>query len=238
MAEEHVRNEQEPQASRPLFDVRGELTQEVRPPASAAAAVRRPRCVADELSHEVEESPAETRTKMDRTECRKRYHRNPIRAADMPRHRAAGSSQGKVRDDDGDIPVPVEQLSSRGVEDLRRGHGRDDQPVHRELGLPFNRAVGVTEIIGQVGCNPRPHVLREPGCDHDAEDDGRLLVRVLGHRHACIAGTPSRASSGSDAPPDSTSKCSLVSRTSTVTWSPGWIVPESTSRESSLSTSR
>ena len=59
--------------------------------------------------------------------------------------------------------------------------GRDDEPVDLELRAPVDRAVALAEILEELGCDPRSHLVREPGRDDDAEDRARaLLARPLG----------------------------------------------------------
>ena len=87
---------------------------------------------------------------MQEAECRERDERDAVRAADVPRDRAAAESQGEIGDDYGKVPAALEQRAPGSIDQLGRRGRWQSEPVDDELGVPAESAVRLAQVLGQV----------------------------------------------------------------------------------------
>src|SRR5204862_1503441 len=138
VARENLRDEEESQCSRPIYGVGGELLEHAASPAASQARERTvapplAAAVADQLADEFEERPPQSRREVQRAEGGQRDDGDPVRRADLARDGAAADPQREVSDDDAEIPVRIQQLAPRCIDDLARLSRRSDEAVHGQL---------------------------------------------------------------------------------------------------------
>ena len=182
MAEENLWDEEESQRSWPIRGVGGELLEHAASPTASQArerAVAAPlAAVADQLADELEERTPQPRREVQRAEGGKRDDGDPVRRADLPRDGAAADPQRKVGDDDAEIPVFVQQLAPRRIDDLGRLSRRRDEAVRRQLGPPLDAQVQRLEVVRELAGDLGGDVARETRRNDYAEGNVRLLLRT------------------------------------------------------------
>ena len=183
MAEENLWDEEESQRSWPIGGVGGELLEHAASPTASQArnptvAAPLAAAVADQLADELEERTPQSRREVHRAEGGKRDDGDPVRRADLPRDGAAADPQRKVGDDDAEIPVFVQQLAPRRIDNLGRLSRRRDEAVHRQLGPPLDAQVQRLEVVRELAGDLGGDVARETRRNDYAEGNVRLLLRT------------------------------------------------------------
>ena len=102
-----------------------------------------------------------------------------MRLTDLPRDGAAADPQREVGDDDAEIPVFVQELAPRRVDDLGRLSGRGDEAVHRQLGPPLDAQVQRLEVVRELAGDLGGDVARETRRNDHPEGNVGLLLRPL-----------------------------------------------------------
>ena len=116
---------------------------------------------------------------MQRAEGWQRDDGDPVRRADPPRDGAAADPQREVGDDDAEIPVRVQELAPRRIDDLGRLSRRSDEAVHRQLGPPLDAEVQRLEVVRELAGDLGGDVACETRRDDYAEDNVRLRLRAV-----------------------------------------------------------
>ena len=116
---------------------------------------------------------------MQRAKGGQRDDRDPVRRADLPRDGAAADPQWEVGNDDAEIPVFVQQLTPRRIDDLARLSRRRDEAVRRQLGPPLDAEVERLEVVRELAGDLGGDVACETRRDDYAEDNVRLRLRAL-----------------------------------------------------------
>src|SRR5205814_5610610 len=175
VARENLRDEEEAQCSRPIRGVGGKLLEHAASPASSQTSERTvaaplAAAVADQLADELEERPPQSRREVERAECGKRDDGDPVRRAYLPRDGAAADPQREVGHDDAEIPVRIQQLAPRRIDDLARLSRRNDEAVHPQLGAPLDAQVQRLKVVRELAGDLGGDVACETRRDDYAED--------------------------------------------------------------------
>ena len=184
MARENLRDKEQSRRSWPIYGVGGELLEHAASPTAFQARERTvaappAAALADQLADELEERPPQSRREVQRAEGGKRDDGDPVRRADLPRDGAAADPQREVGDDDAEIPVRVQQLAPRRVDNLRRRSRRRHEAVHRQLGPPLDAQVQRFEVVRELAGDLGRDVARETRRNDHPEGNVRLLLRAL-----------------------------------------------------------
>jgi len=116
---------------------------------------------------------------VQRAEGGKRDDGDPVRWADLPRDGAAADPQREVGHDDAEIPVRIQQLAPRRIDDLGRLSRRSDEAVHRQLGPPLDAQVQRLKVVRELAGDLGGDVACETRRDDYTEDNVRLRLRAL-----------------------------------------------------------
>jgi hypothetical protein len=135
--------------------------------------------VADQLADELEERPPQSRREVQCAKGGQRNDGDPVRRADLPCDGTAADPQREVGDDYAEIPVRIQQLAPRRIDDLGRLSRRSDESVHRELGPPVDARLQGAEVVSELGGDLGGDVTRETRRDDHAEGDAGLPLLTL-----------------------------------------------------------
>ena len=173
MARDECRRVEEGEAAGTAGRVGRELAKHAVLPRIARSTTR-------QLTDQLHERAPQPLPQVERAEGRKREHGEAVSRADVPRDRSPADLQRKVGDDDAEIPVAFEQLAPAGVQNFRQRRWWNNEAVDLKLGPPVDRVVAFTDVVQQLGGDPRGHVVGKPGGDDHPEDStGALLTPFL-----------------------------------------------------------